>query len=71
MIAASWAVTMIYIHQQGEWPNFTWAADSISATLAAVRHRHGCLVCRMGVTLHDHIITGAGRETSLRVRGDM
>jgi len=24
-----------------------------------------------GVTLHDHIITGAGRETSLRARGDI
>lgn len=23
----------------------------------------------LGVTLHDHIITGAGRETSLRSRG--
>ena len=30
---------MIYIHQQPEWPSFTWAADSIGATLAAVRHR--------------------------------
>lgn len=38
---------MIYIHQQGEWPDFIWAADSISATLAAVRHRQGRLVGRM------------------------
>lgn len=38
---------MIYIHQQGEWPDFTWASDTISATLAAVRHRQGRLVGRM------------------------
>ena len=25
----------------------------------------------LGVTLHDHIITGAGREVSLRARGDL
>ena len=25
----------------------------------------------LGVTLHDHIITGAGQETSLRARGDI
>ncbi|WP_112875058.1 RadC family protein [Paracoccus endophyticus] len=25
----------------------------------------------LGVTLHDHIIVGAGRETSLRARGDL
>lgn len=25
----------------------------------------------LGVTLHDHIITGAGRETSLRARGEI
>lgn len=25
----------------------------------------------LGVTLHDHIIVGAGRETSLRARGDI
>ncbi len=25
----------------------------------------------LGLTLHDHIIVGAGRETSLRTRGDM
>lgn len=31
--------------------------------------RKGCEV--LGVTLHDHIITGAGRETSLRARGDI
>ena len=24
----------------------------------------------LGVTLHDHIIVGAGRETSLRARGE-
>jgi DNA repair protein RadC len=28
--------------------------------------------CRaLGITLHDHIIVGAGRETSLRTRGDI
>ncbi|AJE45659.1 RadC family protein [Celeribacter indicus] len=25
----------------------------------------------LGIVLHDHIITGAGRETSLRARGDI
>ena len=25
----------------------------------------------LGVTLHDHIITGAGREVSLRARGNI
>jgi len=38
---------MIYIHQQAEWPSFTWAGDSLSTTLAAVRHRQGRLVGRM------------------------
>ncbi|MFT3974899.1 MAG: Fic family protein [Amaricoccus sp.] len=38
---------MTYIHQRAEWPAFTWAADSISTTLAAVRHRQGRLVGRM------------------------
>ncbi|WP_198672028.1 Fic family protein [Pseudogemmobacter bohemicus] len=38
---------MTYIHQQAEWPNFTWAGDGISTTLAAVRHRQGRLVGRM------------------------
>lgn len=25
----------------------------------------------LGLTLHDHIIVGAGREISLRARGDL
>ncbi len=41
-----------------------------AADLAMTKEiRKGCEA--LGVTLHDHIITGAGRETSLRTRGEI
>lgn len=38
---------MPYIHQQADWPQFTWREDAIAAPLAAVRHRQGRLIGRM------------------------
>jgi hypothetical protein len=31
----------VYIHQQANWPHFTWRQDSVVTLLAAVRHRWG------------------------------
>lgn len=47
IIAAQKAVIMTYIHLQAEWPDFIWASDTISTTLATVRHRQGRLIGRM------------------------
>jgi len=38
---------MRYIHQQADWPHFTWREDAIAAPLAAARHRQGRLIGRM------------------------
>ena len=36
-----------YIHQQPDWPEFTWDRNAIAAPLADVRHRQGRLLGRM------------------------
>jgi Fic family protein len=38
---------MRYIHQQPEWPHFTWDDAKLMPTLLAVRHRQGRLLGRM------------------------
>ncbi len=38
---------MTYIHEQADWPEFTWDADALTGLLAAVRHRQGRLLGRM------------------------
>lgn len=38
---------MIFIHEWPEWPTFTWKADALASTLAAVRHKQGLLLGRM------------------------
>ncbi|MBI3820442.1 MAG: Fic family protein [Planctomycetes bacterium] len=36
-----------YIHERPGWPQFTWDTDTLSAPLAAVRHKQGRLLGRM------------------------
>lgn len=36
-----------YIHQQAEWPRFTWQQDALANLLARVRHRQGRLIGQM------------------------
>lgn len=38
---------MTFIHEQADWPNFTWNATELADQLAAVRHRQGRLLGRM------------------------
>lgn len=38
---------MTYIHEQPEWPHFTWNAESLAMPLAAVRHAQGLHLGRM------------------------
>lgn len=37
-----------YLHQRPDWPAFRWRENAIVAPLAAVRHRQGMLLGRMG-----------------------
>jgi Fic family protein len=37
----------MYIYEYGDWPNFRWSVETLSAPLAAVRHRQGRLIGRM------------------------
>jgi Fic family protein len=37
----------VYIHERGDWPEFRWDQEGLSATLAALRHRQGRLIGRM------------------------
>ena len=39
---------MVYIHEKAEWPEFEWDLDEVSKRLAAVRHKQGRLLGRMG-----------------------
>lgn len=39
---------MRFIHADPDWPNFLWNAEALSTPLAAVRHRQGLLLGRMG-----------------------
>jgi Fic family protein len=38
---------MMYIHEREGWPKFRWSDETLSAHLAAVRHRQGRLIGRM------------------------
>jgi Fic family protein len=37
-----------YIHERPKWPHFTWKVDAVSEPLAAVRHRQGRLLGKIG-----------------------
>jgi Fic family protein len=39
---------MVYIHERAEWPEFEWDLEEVSKRLAAVRHKQGRLLGRMG-----------------------
>lgn len=57
------ALILVHNHPAGD-------PEPSAADLAMTRDiEKGCKV--LGITLHDHIITGAGREVSLRQRGDL
>lgn len=38
---------LTYIHQQPDWPRFTWSAEALATPLAAVRHQQGVHLGRM------------------------
>lgn len=40
-IAAKGVVKMTFIHMKPGWPHFSWESESLSAVLAAVRHKQG------------------------------
>lgn len=44
---------MTYIHELTEWPRFTWDTQSLANALAAVRHRQGKHLGRMGALGFD------------------
>ncbi|WP_118138270.1 DNA repair protein RadC [Oceanicella sp. SM1341] len=57
------ALIIVHNHPAGD-------PEPSAADLAMTKEiRNAC--ASLGVILHDHIITGAGRETSLRARGDL
>ena len=37
----------MWIHEQHNWPNFTWSAETLASKLADIRHRQGRLLGRM------------------------
>jgi Fic family protein len=39
---------MPYIHERDDWPAFRWSDERLATKLAAVRHRQGLLIGRMG-----------------------
>lgn len=38
---------MTYIHEQPEWPKFTWSTEKLAGLCATVRHKQGRLIGRM------------------------
>ena len=57
------ALILVHNHPSGD-------PEPSDADLKMTKEIHkGCKA--LGLTLHDHIIVGAGRETSLRARGDI
>lgn len=48
IFAANDAVNMPYIYDREDWPKFSWSGDALATKLAAVRHRQGLLLGRMG-----------------------
>ena len=47
LFAAYYAVNMTWIHEQPNWPAFTWDAETLASRLADIRHRQGRLLGRM------------------------
>jgi Fic family protein len=47
IIAAKDAVIIMYIHEQPDWPQFSWDAELLAAELAAVRYKQGLLLGKM------------------------
>ena len=47
LFAAYYAVNMTCIHEQPNWPAFTWDAETLASRLADIRHRQGRLLGRM------------------------
>ena len=37
----------MYIHEQKNWPKFTWDAEIITKILGSVRHRQGLILGQM------------------------
>jgi len=49
----------MYIHEQSDWPAFTWEIGQIAYLLAETRHRQGTLLGRMetlGFTLREEAV---------------
>lgn len=44
---------MVFIHELPEWPHFSWNADALSASLAAVRHKQGKHLGKMEILGFD------------------
>src|ERR1700676_3931839 len=42
-----------YIHEQPGWPDLTWDGHGLAAPLAAVRHKQGLLLGKMGALGFD------------------
>lgn len=47
-ITANDAVNMAFIHNRPRWPQFSWVGDALARALAAVRHKQGLLLGKMG-----------------------
>jgi Fic family protein len=45
---------MTYVHQESDWPNFTWDQTALADALADVRNRQGRLVGRMEALGFNH-----------------
>lgn len=48
IFAANRAVNMIHIYERDGWPAFRWSKERLATKLAAVRHKQGLLIGRMG-----------------------
>ncbi len=58
-----------YIHELPDWPRFRWSHETLSALLAAVRHRQGRLIGRMeslGFQLRDEAVLQSLTEEVLK-----
>ena len=47
IIAALFAVIIMWIHEFQNWPNFTWDVEALASKLTNIRHRQGRLLGRM------------------------
>ena len=55
----------MWIHEEQNWPNFTWSAEKLASKLADIRHRQGRLLGRM-----ESLGFELRREASLRTLTD-